>query len=78
MVTLLLHQRRLPDAVAHFRAHLRRFRAPAELVGAPPAAAAAHTGWLARQYAAMAELLSGRVEASALVSDQVGGASSCK
>ncbi len=71
MVTLLLHQRRLPDAVAQFRAHVARFRRPRELAGAPPGAAAAHAGWLARQYAAMAELLRGRVDASALSADQV-------
>lgn len=71
VVTLLLHQRRLPDAVAQFRAHLARFRRPREIAGAQPGVAAAHAGWLARQYAAMAELLRGRVDVSALSADQV-------
>ena len=69
VVTLLLHQRRVPDALAQFRSHLRRFRAPPELAGAPDGANAAHASWLSRQYAAMAELLSGRVDLSS-VADQ--------
>lgn len=48
------------------------FRRPAALQGAPPGAAGAHAGWLARQYAAMAELLSGRIDPAAATTDQVG------
>lgn len=66
VVTLLLHQRRLGEALAQFRAHLGRFRRPAALQGGPPAAAAVHAGWLARQYTAMAELLAARVDPAAV------------
>lgn len=71
VVTLLLHQRRLAEALQQFRLHIGRFRRPAALQGAPPAAAAAHAGWLARQYAAMAELLAGRIDPATVTADQV-------
>lgn len=70
VVTLLLHQRRVAEVAAQLRAHLRRFRAPPQLAGAPAGAAAAHAGWVSRQYAAVAELLSGRVDLT-LLADQV-------
>lgn len=70
VVTLLLHQRRVAEVAAQLQAHLRRFRAPPQLAGAPAGAAAAHAGWVSRQYAAVAELLSGRVDLT-LLADQV-------
>lgn len=68
----MLHQRRLRDVLQQFQNHMGRFRTSPQLLaeGAPAAARAAHAGWLARQYAVMAELLASRVDPSALT-DQV-------
>lgn len=64
MVTLLLHQQCVAEALAQFRAHIGAFRQPP--LPPPPAAAAAHAAWLVRQYTVMAQLLSQRVDAGLL------------
>lgn len=64
IITLLLHQQRLPEAIAQFKTHVGLFcQLPFE---SPPAFAAAHWGWVARQYTVMGELMAARNEASAL------------
>ncbi|KAK9807487.1 hypothetical protein WJX72_000478 [[Myrmecia] bisecta] len=65
VVTLLLHQHRTSEALAHFRHHITLFRKPPFEV--PPGLAAAQWGWLARQYAVMGELLSSRVDPANLL-----------
>ena len=64
MVTLLLHQQNVAEALGQFRAHMSAFRRPP--LPPPPAAAAAHAAWLVRQYSVMGELLSQRVDAGLL------------
>ncbi|KAK9904998.1 hypothetical protein WJX75_007420 [Coccomyxa subellipsoidea] len=64
VVTLLLHQQCVAEALAQFRAHIGAFRQPP--LPPPPAAAAAHAAWLVRQYTVMGELLSQRVDAGLL------------
>ena len=66
MVTLLLHQQSVPDALAQFRTHVGWLRSPPASPPPPPAAAAAHALWLQRQYAVMGELLATRVDAGVL------------
>ena len=68
IVTLLLHQQRVPEALQQFKAHIGLFRLPPFTPPLP--FACAHWGWVARQYAAMGELI-GRVEES-LLPAQVG------
>ena len=66
VVTLLLHQQNVADALQQFRAHVGWLRAaPLPL---PPAAAAAHALWVQRQYTVMGELLSTRIDAGLLPS----------
>ena len=60
MVTLLLHQQRVGEALGQFRGHMAAFRRPP--LPLPAGAAAAHAGWLARQYAVVGELLATRVD----------------
>ena len=58
VVTLLLHQQRLPEALAQFKEHMKLFRQlPFE---AHPAFIAYHWAWVARQYSAMGELMTAR------------------
>ncbi|BDA49831.1 probable trafficking protein particle complex subunit 11 at N-terminal half [Coccomyxa sp. Obi] len=64
VVTLLLHQQNVAEALGQFRAHMAAFQRP--LLPPPPAAAAAHAAWLVRQYSVMGELLSQRVDAGLL------------
>ena len=64
VVTLLLHQQRVGEALAQFRGHMAAFRRPPQPL--PPGAAAAHAGWLTRQYAVMGELLATRVDPALL------------
>ena len=64
VVTLLLHQQRVQEALQQFKTHMGLFRRPP--FTPPPAFAAAHWGWVSRQYAAMAELLTARADASLL------------
>ena len=64
VVTLLLHQQNVAEALGQFRAHMAAFRRPP--LPPPPAAAAAHAAWLVRQYSVMGELLSQRVNAGLL------------
>jgi hypothetical protein len=64
VVTLLLHQHCVGEALAEFRAHIAAFQQPP--LPPPPAAAAAHFAWLVRQYTVMAELLSMRVDPALL------------
>ena len=64
VVTLLLHQQCVAEALAQFRAHIGAFRQPP--LPPPPAAAATHAAWLVRQYTVMGELLSQRVDAGLL------------
>ena len=66
MVTLLLHQQSVPDALGQFRTHVGWLRHPPATPARPPAAAAAHALWLQRQYAVMGELLATRVDAGVL------------
>ena len=64
VITLLLHQFRLAEALAQFKAHMSLFRqTPFE---SQPAFAAAHWGWVSRQYAAMGELMTSRTDLAAL------------
>ncbi len=60
VVTLLLHQQRVGEALGQFRGHMAAFRRPP--LPLPAGAAAAHAGWLARQYAVVGELLATRVD----------------
>ncbi len=64
VVTLLLHQQNVGEALQQFRAHVGWLRAPP--LPLPPAAAAAHALWLQRQYGVMGELLSTRIDAGLL------------
>ena len=64
VVTLLLHQQCVVEALAQFRAHIAAFRQPP--LPPPPAASAAHNAWLVRQYTVMGELLGSRVDPALL------------
>ena len=64
VVTLLLHQQRIGEALTQFGTHMRLFRRPP--FTPPPAFAAAHWGWVSRQYAVMGELLGTRMDPSLL------------
>ena len=64
VVTLLLHQANVPEALAQFAQHMGAFRRMP--LPPPPAAASAHGAWLVRQYTVMGDLLSSRVEAGLL------------
>jgi Foie gras liver health family 1 len=66
-VTLLLHQHRVADALAHFRLHMQQHRRPA--LPLPAAAAAAHWGWVSRQYCVMGELMRQRGAEAAQIQD---------
>ena len=66
VVTLLLHQQSVLEALAQFRTHIGWLRSPPASPPQPPAAAAAHALWLQRQYAVMGELLATRVDAGVL------------
>lgn len=57
---LLLHQQNTVRALATVREHLRLFRG-VPMAGAPLEFRASHWGWVARQYAVMADLLSKRL-----------------
>jgi hypothetical protein len=64
VMMLLLHQQRAPAALAQFRDHVATFgQLPASF---PPAAAAAHYAWLARQYQTAAEMIGPRVDEATL------------
>ena len=63
IVTLLLHQQRVAEALQHFRSHMGLFKRPPFVPPLP--FKAAHWGWVSRQYAAMGELIS-RVDPSLL------------
>ncbi|KAL3154981.1 hypothetical protein ABBQ38_011508 [Trebouxia sp. C0009 RCD-2024] len=63
VVTLLLHQHRSQEALAHFQQHMATYRhPPPQLAPVPLAAVAAHHGWVGRQYQVMGELMSSRVD----------------
>ena len=63
MVTLLLHQHRSQEALAHFQQHVGSYRhPPPQLAPVPLAAVAAQHGWVGRQYQVMGELMSSRVD----------------
>lgn len=63
VVTLLLHQHRSQEALAHFQQHMGTYRhPPPRLAPVPLAAVVAHHGWVARQYQVMGELMSSRVD----------------
>ena len=63
VVTLLLHQHRSQEALSHFQQHLATYRhPPPQLAPVPLAAAAAHWGWVGRQYQVMGELMNSRVD----------------
>lgn len=64
VVTLLLHQQSVGEALVQFSAHISRHRRPP--LPPPPAAAAAHAAWLVRQHSVMGELLSQRVDSGLL------------
>ncbi|KAK9839808.1 hypothetical protein WJX81_003235 [Elliptochloris bilobata] len=64
VVTLLLHQQRVGEALAQFRGHMGALQRPP--LPLPPGAAAVHAGWLTRQYAVMGGLLATRVDPALL------------
>ena len=64
VVTLLLHQHRVGEALSQMRSHLTAFRVPP--VELPPGPAAAHQAWLARQHAVLGDLLAARADPAAL------------
>lgn len=64
VVTLLLHQANVPEALKQFQQHMGAFKKMP--LPPPPAAASAHGAWVLRQYTVMGELLSSRVEAGLL------------
>lgn len=63
-MTLLLHQQRLPEALAQFKEHMKLFRLlPFD---AHPAFSATHFGWVVRQYTVMGELMIARADSVTL------------
>jgi len=63
VVTLLLHQHRSQEALAHFQQHMATYHhPPPQLAPVPLPAVAAHQGWVGRQYQVMGELMSSRVD----------------
>lgn len=64
LMSLMLHQQRIPDALAQVESHISSFRHLPP--GAQPASAAAHWSWARRQYTVAGELLGNRVSAETL------------
>ena len=63
VVTLLLHQHRSQEALAHFQQHVSSYRhPPSQLAPVPLAVVGAQHGWVGRQYQVMGELMSSRVD----------------
>ena len=71
---LLLHQQNTARALAQFRDHMRLLKG-VPMKDAPGGFLGSHWGWIARQYAVMADLLSKRVPPEGGLPPEVGARS---